>query len=138
MKTNLLKCAACAVLILSVFNCSVEPIQQIEQFTVNTESIDETTCVGSQPIARIVNSGTVTVNFEIYNSNLELLNSETNVASEDTSSWLSFEEGNNTLFVVTFIDMKGEKIQQETELCTSIEFFVNSDNELSVNDVINL
>lgn len=133
MKTNLLKRIVFTVLLFSMLNCSVEPLEQTEQITINSEFTNQTDCGGLLPKARIINNGTVSVNFEVFNEELELLNHQYGLSSGNTSSWLDFETG-ETLFVITFFDMRGEKVQMEAELCNSLEFEINSSNELIIPD----
>ena len=134
MKTNLLKRIVFTMLLLSMLNCSVEPLGQTEQISINSETNNEVDCGGLLPQARIINNGTVSVNFEVFNEALELQNHHYGLSSGGTSSWLDFETG-ESLFVITFINLKGEKVQFEAELCDSLEFEINSNNELTFPDV---
>lgn len=133
MKTNLLKRIVFTMLLFSMLNCSVEPLDQTEQISINPEFTNQTDCSGLLPKARIINNGTVSVNFEVFNEELELLNHQYDLSSGSTSSWLDFETG-ESLFVITFINLKGEKVQLEADLCDSLEFEINSNNELTFPD----
>jgi hypothetical protein len=133
MKTNLLKRIVFTMLLFSMLNCSVESLDQTDQISILSEVNNQTDCEGNLPQARIINNGTVTINFEVLNENLDLLNHQYDISANNVSAWLDFETG-ETLFVITLINVRGEKVKTEMDFCSSVEFEINSNNELIVND----
>ncbi|MEZ4855852.1 MAG: hypothetical protein R2812_05205 [Gelidibacter sp.] len=135
MKTNLLSRIACAMLLFSAFNCSVEPVEQIQSISNSINAVvsinDETNppCTGLDPKVRITNNGTLIIDLEIYNDEGAFINSEIGIAPGSVSDWMTFTEG-TTLFVVRSTNVYGEKAQYIMSNCTALNMELGADNHL--------
>lgn len=132
MKTNLLKRIVFTMLLLSMLNCSVEPLEQSDVSLNSIEStpeIDEvTTCDGSDSQVRVVNNGTVTFDLEVYDTDGNFLNSILGVHPTHTSDWVTFGEA-ETLFSITNSVTSDEKVIFFMENCTQLTIEIGSDNQ---------
>ena len=133
----LLRNIACAILLLSLYNCTTEPVENSDQFLNVTESQDielETsnvnTCSGESPKAKLSNNGTADVKFEIYDNNGTLLAEDHNVEIGTSSDWMTMIEGEITFVVVS--NISGDKIVVvDVENCMEFELEVHSDNHVT-------
>lgn len=135
MKTNLLSRIACAMLLFSAFNCSIEPVEQIQSISNSNSEVlsvnDEPNppCTGLDPKVRITNNGTLIIDLEIYNDEGSFINSEIGITPGSVSDWMTFTEG-TTLFVVRSTNEYGEKVQYTMNNCTALDMELGTDNHL--------
>ena len=132
MKTNLLKRIVFTMLLFSMLNCSIEPVEQPNVSLNSNESfpsIDETSsCGGSEPRARIVNNGTVAFDLEIFDTSGNFLNSIMDVLPTHTSDWVTFGEA-ETLFSISNSVTTDEKVIFFMENCTQLSIEIDADNK---------
>ncbi len=135
MKTNLLKAIALAIVMTPLYNCSVEPTDQLEQqlAVVPLSSVEQSqevsACSGENPRARLINNGTLTFNFRIYSTTGSLLGSEANLEPGEISDWKTFPNG-QSLFSITAVDFNGEKVSHLMDFCTEVSLEIDSNNQL--------
>ena len=101
---------------LAFFNCSTEAIDSETQNLVQTESLNsdfpETNCSNQDPIARLVNNGSIHFNLEIFDEDGQLLYSIYNIHPGTQTDWLhlpvglvSFNVSNNNGSKPVVLDM---------------------------------
>ena len=132
----LLKNIACAIVILTVFNCTTEPVDNTQELSITTQSQNNNfdvpsvnDCNGESPIVRIVNNGTINVNFEIYDVNGELVDHEHDIETNYTSDWTILPVGEIT-FAVSNINAD-KIVVLDVDTCMSFELLVDHDNQLT-------
>lgn len=133
---------ACAILLLSLFNCSTESVdftqdENLLGTTENTEvpSID-TTCHSQDPKARVTNNGTLDVSFQIYNESGVLVGHEHDVEPGETSNWKTFASGEIT-FVVS--NSNSDKvIVLDMDTCMAYDMVIGTNNQLDSDQAVNL
>ena len=132
MKTNLLKRIVFTMLLFSMLNCSVEPLEQSVVSLNSIEvipTIDEaSSCDGSDPQVRVINNGTVTFDLEVYDTDGNFLNSILDVHPTHTSDWVTFGEA-ETLFSITNSATSDVKVVFLMENCTQLSIEIGSDNQ---------
>lgn len=132
MKTNLLKRIVFTMLLLSMLNCSVEPLEQSDVSLNSIETIpaieETSTCDGSDPQVRVINNGTVPFDLEVYDTDGNFLNSIMGVHPTHTSDWVSFGEA-ETLFSITNSAAQDTKVVFLMENCTQLTIEIGSDNQ---------
>ena len=142
----LLKYFALTVLVLSFFNCVVEPmefldgtsnalVEEIENSVFGepaTAVATDSSCSGQDPKARITNNGTVDVDLEIYDVDGNLIGYEYGVEPGDHSDWKDFSSGE-----VSFLVSNGSSdklVVVEMGTCMKFDMEVGPNNQL-VSDV---
>ena len=134
---------ACAIMLLSFFNCTTELVDNQEELFSDTESQDvvidtpEAACFGQSPKARITNNGSVDVNLEIYNESGNLVSDEINaVEPGEVSSWITFSSGETTFVVsnnnaskIIVIDMGN---------CMAYDMIIGTNNQLTSDQPMHL
>ena len=134
----LLKYFALTVVVLSFFNCVVEPmefldgatnaiVEEIENSVPGT-SANDSSCNNQDPKARITNNGTVNVDLEIYNVNGDLIASEYNVEPGHHSGWKDFSSGEISFFVSN--GSSDKLIVVEMGTCMKFDLEVGANNQL--------
>jgi hypothetical protein len=140
MKTNLLKAIAFAIVMSSLFNCSIEPVDSTVLTEINSESLVqvmvEPPCSGADPISRITNNSDNVVNFEIHDANGILVSSAFGLNPGDVSPWLSFPIGLTT-FTVSNVE-SSKPVQIDMGLCMVYDVTINVDNQLDTDVPIQL
>ncbi|WP_298901649.1 hypothetical protein [uncultured Psychroserpens sp.] len=130
---NLLKNAiACAIVMTTCFNCSVESIEN-EQFenvipeNQNTQDV----CENQDPQARITNNGTISITLEIATTDGVVLQTAQDLAPGTSSSYLTFE-ANDIIFnvVKNATGFNDEKVVHTMNQCMSFDMEVGIDNYL--------
>lgn len=149
MKNLLNKAIACAIVMTTCFNCSVEPIEN-NQFemplkaSLETEEIQvsqdiQDPCSGQDPQARITNNGTTTVTLEIANMEGTILHTVADLAPGAVSGYLTFAP-DDIIFNVSkdAINVMDEKVSHNMSTCMSFDMEVGADNNLVPSNPINL
>lgn len=138
----LLKNIAYAILLLSVFNCTTESVDNSQESSstiqpqeVNLDTPDVNTCNDQDPKARITNNGTIDVNLEIYNESGTLVGQAYNVTPGHTSSWNEFSVGEVT-FVVSNVNAN-KAIVLDMDTCTVYDMVVGANNQLMSDQLTN-
>lgn len=131
---RLLIFVAAATMALTSFNCSVEPVDYIEQeINLSEDEISFETndpCVGSNPEARITNNGTVPMNLDILDDSGNVVGFVHNLLPGNTSSWISFPPG-EVMFSVSNDFVEDEKVIYEMTTCMIFDMEVDPDNKLT-------
>lgn len=134
----LLKNIACAILLLSVFNCTTEPVGNNQELntTQSQESTLDDYCSGQSPKARITNNGTVNVNLEIFNEAGSLIGHDYGVTPGQTSDWSTFATGVTT-FVVSNVN-SDKIIVIDMDTCMAYDMVIGTNNQLTSDQPIHL
>ena len=126
---------ACAILLLTVLNCTTESVDNTQELSEITQSQETnavasvTTCNGQNPKAKITNNGTVDVNLEIYNESGVLVGHEYGIEPGHHSDWMSFVVG-ETSFVVS--NTNADKvIVLDMDTCMVYNMVVGTNNQLT-------
>ncbi len=105
----LLKNIAYAIMLLTVFNCATEPVDndilELSNTTFSIASTLETTtpCTGDSPQARVINNSSVDVEFMVYDDNAVKVVEESGIGISVTSSWHTIPSGEITIVVVCIV-----------------------------------
>lgn len=129
---HLLKLIAIAIITLSFTSCTVESLDNeiVEQSSLTDTEALNSTCVNTNPQARLINNGTLPFHFKVLN-NVTLISSDLAVMPGTTTSWRSFSDGYVLLLVEsTDPNIPGNKIELNMSLCSEIEIIVDSNNEI--------
>ena len=135
----LLKNIACAIMLLTVFNCTTEPVDNLQEASKINQSQDMSfdtpdtpdtnTCNGDIPRVRITNNGTANVNFEIYDGNGNMVHHERDITSSSVTNWTALPVGEIT-FAVSNIN--ADKIVVfDADYCMDYELVIDSTNQLN-------
>lgn len=132
---NLLKAIACAVVVFTCYNCSVEPAEPIQdelltsQEDISDVEIPEVNCTSQDPQAILTNNSLVAVDFEVFDQFGLLMTHAYGVPAGDTSTTLTFPDGITTFVVSTSSTAKEVKIDMGN--CMVYEVEINEDNQLN-------
>ena len=141
MKTYLTNAIACAMVITSCYNCSVEPVNNSELESNNITEIDpplevDDVCVTQDPQAKMTNNSLLAANFEVFDHLGTLITHDYDVAPGDESSVLSFADGIITFVVSTAESIKSIEIDMGN--CMVYEVMINENNQLDTDQAIQL
>ena len=131
----LLKNIACAILLLTVFNCTTESVDNPHESLEITQSQETNSvaptvaCSGDSPKARITNNGTLDVNLEIYNESGALVGHEYGIEPGEHSDWKSFSAGETT-FAVSNVNAD-KIIVLDMDACMVYNMVVGENNQLT-------
>lgn len=126
---------ACAILLLTVFNCTTESVDNTQELSEITQSQETnavasvTTCNGQNPKAKITNNGSIDVNLEIYNESGVLVGHEYGIEPGGHSDWMTFVVG-ETSFVVSNVNAD-KVIVLDMDTCMTYEMVVGTNNQLT-------
>ena len=131
----LLKNIAYAIVLLTVFNCTTESVDNSLE-TLETTQTQETnsvasvsTCNGEDPKAKITNNGTIDINLEIYNENGVLIGYEYGIEPGEHSDWSTFAAGETT-FVVS--NANADKVVVlDMDTCMVYAMVIGTNNQLT-------
>ena len=132
---NLLKAIACAVVISTCYNCSVESAEAIqEESLVTQEEISnfeapEVLCANQDPQAVLTNNSLLSVDFEVFDQFGLLMTHAYGVPAGDVSPTLTFPDGVTTFVVSTSASTKEVKIDMGN--CMIYDVVINENNNLS-------
>ncbi len=138
----LLKYFALTVLVLSFFNCVVEPmefldgtsnalVEEIENSVLGeaaTAVSTDSSCNDQDPKARITNNGTVDVDLEIYDIDGNLIAHEYNLEPGHHSDWKDFSSG-EVSFLVS-ISNSDKLVVVEMGTCMMFDMEIGTNNQL--------
>jgi|GEM_PF-1165218 len=136
MKTNLLNTIAIAIVMTTCYNCSVEPMdnlqtETLEQLTLaNMEQASTMICNGSNPKARIANNGTLPADYQIYDSTGVMIDSINDIQPGTVSDWITFPEG-IIIFNVVMDSFSDQKVSHNMATCTEIFMEIDANNQLT-------
>ncbi len=132
----LLKNIACAIMLLSLFNCTTEPVEQSPELSITTQSQDinldtpsVNDCNDASPKVRIINNGSINVNFEIYDVDGAMVDQEHDIETNYTSDWTDLPIGEIT-FAVSNINAD-KIVVLDADTCMIFELLVDTDNQLT-------
>ncbi len=142
----LLKYFALTVVVLSFFNCIVEPMEFIDGATnsiveeiensVPGATASDSTCNNQDPKARITNNGTEDIDLKIYDVNGNLIGHESEVEPGEHSDWITFSCGETTFLLSTGISDKLVVIEMGT--CMIYDMEIGSNNQLATDQPVQL
>ncbi len=122
----LLKNIACAIVLLSVLNCTTETENNFQ----DSSNISQT----QEPQARITNNGTLVVNLEIYNVDGILVAQENGIEPGKTSSLKTFNAGETTFVVSSAKSDKIIVLDMDAQMTNNM--VIASNNQISSNQPI--
>ena len=142
----LLKYFALTVVVLSFFNCVVEPMEFLDGATNSiVEEIEnsvpgatatDSSCSNQDPMARITNNGTEDVDLQIYDAAGNLIAQEDEIEPGEQSNWINFSCG-ETAFLVN-IGGSDKLITIEMGTCMMFDMEVGSNNQLVSDEPVQL
>lgn len=127
---NLLKRTFVMCFVLTLLTCTSDSAENELSLDLNPSQLNEP-CVGQLPITRVINNGTVSIDFKVIDSYGVVLVDIPSIPASTTTSWASFDEG-----VVLFsIDtnqtlVSDDKVELNMESCMAYEIEINSNNEV--------
>lgn len=127
---NLLKRTFVMCFVLTLLTCTSDSAENELSLDLNPSQLNEP-CVGQLPITRVINNGTVSIDFKVIDSDGVVLVDIPSIPASTTTSWASFDEG-----VVLFsIDtnqtlVSDDKVEFNMESCMAYEIEINSNNEV--------
>ena len=131
---NLLRSIAVAILFTTLYNCSIEPIDNSESQLIieETQAADVNVCIGDNPEVRFTNNGDYLFSLDIFNEDGDLLGFVHDLAPGDTSTWISFPTG-ETLFSVSNLtpNVMEEKVVYTMNTCMIFDIEIGNDNQLT-------
>ncbi|WP_435412543.1 hypothetical protein [Psychroserpens mesophilus] len=133
---NLLKAIACAVVISTCYNCSVESAaesMQEDSIVSQEEIIDfemlEELCSNQDPQAVLTNNSLLSVDFEVFDQFGLLMTHAYGVPAGGVSPTLTFPDGVTTFIVSTSASEKEVKIDMDN--CMIYDVVINENNNLN-------
>jgi hypothetical protein len=139
---NLLKAIACAIVVSTCYNCSVESADSIQdELLVSQEAtadfvLPEVQCANQDPQAVLTNNSLLSADFEVFDQFGLLMTHAYGVSAGDTSPTLTFPDGITTFVVSTLNSTKEIKIDMGN--CMSYEVVINEFNQLNTDVPIQL
>lgn len=127
---NLLKRTFVMCFVLTLLTCTSDSAENELSLDLNPSQLNEP-CVGQLPITRVINNGTVSIDFKVIDIDGVVLVDIPSIPASTTTSWASFDEG-----VVLFsIDtnqtlVSDDKVELNMESCMAYEIEINSNNEV--------
>lgn len=134
MKTNLLKAFALALVMMTCYNCSVEPIDnsqnvsEVQEIAISQQA-SAMNCNGANPKARIANNGTLPLNFQIFDISGSLIHEVQGIVPGAVTEWSSFAAG-NVIFNITIDSHSDQKVVFNMETCTELILETDANNQL--------
>lgn len=127
---NLLKRTLLVCLVLTLFTCTSDPSGNDISADLTPSQLNDP-CVDQDPITRVVNNGTVTIDFKVVDNDGVVLVDIPNIPANTTTSWASFEEG-DVLFSIDSnqTSVSDEKVQLTMQSCMAYEIEIDSNNEI--------
>ncbi|WP_138433473.1 hypothetical protein [Winogradskyella algicola] len=127
---NLLKSTLLVCLALTLFTCTSDPSGNNISDDLTPSQFNDP-CVDQDPITRVINNGTVTVDFKVIDSDGEVLVDIPNIPANTTTSWASFGEG-EVLFSIDSNQtlVSDDKVLLNMNSCMAYEIEINSSNEI--------
>ncbi len=130
----LLKNIACAIVLLTVFNCTTEPVDNTtEEFSLTTHSQEfnlTDNCEGENPEARVTNNSNTDVLFMVYDENAVKVLEIPSVAINTTTDWADIPVGEATFVVVN--NVGGDKIiVLEVDTCMGFDLSIDANNNVN-------
>ena len=127
---NLLKSTLLACLALTLFTCTSDPSGNDISTDLTPSQLNDP-CVDQDPITRVINNGTVTVDFKVVDSDGVVLVDISGIPASTTTSWASFEEG-EVLFSIDSNQtlVSDDKVLLNMDSCMAYEIEINSNNEI--------
>lgn len=144
MKTNLLRAYALAFAMIPLYNCSVEPVEQMasEQVLIETFTAplfnenDNTVCVGELPKSRVTNNSEFIVDYEVRDAAGVLVTYVYDLNPGEISAWKTFPVGVTTFSLSTSETSKAVVIDMGT--CMAYDVEINENRQLNTDVPIQL
>ena len=141
---NLLKNAiACAIVMSTLFNCSVESIESIENESLEASAPESSNplfdCSGQDPQARITNNGTISITLQIASIDGTVLHTVDNLAAGSASGFLTFAP-DEIIFNISknTTGIQDDKVVFVMDQCMSFDMVLGADNYLVAGSPENL
>lgn len=128
---NLLKAIACAIVVSTCYNCSVEStetVQENSQFSqeeITSIEVPEIQCVAQDPQAILTNNSLIPANFEVFDQFGLLMTHAYGVPAGNVSPTLTFPDGMTTFVVSTSSSTKEIKIDMGNCMVYEVEIDEN-------------
>lgn len=136
MKNLLKNTIACAIVMTTCFNCSVE---SVEEQSFETPINQNVLCVDQDPQARITNNGTISITLQIATLDGTILHTVQDLAPGNTSSYLTFAPSDIIFNVIkNTTGVTDDKVVFTMGQCMSFDMEVDSSNALVGNSPSNL
>ncbi len=132
---NLLKAIACAIVISTCYNCSVESTETIQEESILSQEeitnvvLPETQCTNQDPQAILTHNSLVPANFEVFDQFGLLMTHAYGVPAGDASATLMFPDGMTTFVVSTASSTKEIKIDMGN--CMIYEVVIDENFQLN-------
>ena len=142
MKTNLLRAYALAFAMIPLYNCSVEPVEQIVPEQLITETFiaplvnDDTVCIGELPKSRVTNNSDFIVNYEVRDAEGALLNYVYDLNPGQISDWKTFPAGVTSFSLSTSETSKSVTIDMGS--CMAYDVEIDENRQLNTDVPIQL
>ena len=138
---NLLKNAiACAIVMSTLFNCSIESIEnnQLEESLLVTPN-DQEDCLNQDPQARITNNGSISITLQIVSIDGAVLHTVDNIAPGSASGFLTFAP-DDIIFNISknTTGIQDDKVVFVMDQCMSFDMELGVDNYLVSGMPVNL
>lgn len=135
MKNYLTKAIAYTIVFTSMYNCTVEPVDNLQTQTIQQDSLLDVssqtdTCTGISPKARITNNGTIPFDYEIFDSTGSLIAGIYGIAPGTVSTWTDFSEG-DIIFVVENNSVSDQKVVHTMNDCMELNMEIDANNILT-------
>ena len=131
---NLLKAIACAIVISTCYNCSVESAEIVQEDSVfimeeivSSEDSDDV-CTIQDPQATLTNNSLLPTDFEVFDQFGLLITHAYGVPTGDVSPTLSFPNGVTTFIVSTSASTKEIRIDMGNCMVYDVE--IDENNQL--------
>lgn len=134
--TSLLKKLTVTLSLITIFSCSLEPLESNQSSNNALQNQQNLTCVDAQPEARFVNNGSISYEFKIFTTAGQIVEF-VNVAPGTTTNWTSFAEG-DILFSINSNTTGVSDIKTQVFManCETYELEVLPNNTLATNSPI--
>lgn len=127
---NLLKSTFLTCVALMLFACTSDPSGNDISTDLTPTQLNDP-CVAQDPITRVINNGTVTVDFKVVDSDGIVLVDIPNIPANTTTSWASFEEGDVLFSIDTNQTLvNDDKVVISMGSCMAYEIEIDSNNEI--------
>ena len=135
---NLLKTAVCAIVVFTVYTCTTEPAELIQEETntvVFTEPENQEvtnslppSCSNQDPQSKLINNSLLTADMEVFDTFGILMTHAYGVPAGTESPVLSFPDGVTTFVIST--SQSSKTIQIDMTDCTIYQVTIDENNQL--------
>lgn len=127
---NLLKHTFLMCITFAFLTCTSDLVENDQSQDLTPSQLNEP-CVDEDPITRVINNGTVSVDFKVIDNNGVVLVDIPNIPANTTTSWASFGEG-EVLFSIDSNQtlVSDDKVVLTMQSCMAYEIEIDSNNEI--------